>query len=180
MSLSRKSEGDSCGPALLGGFISSLQELSLTLARKGAETKGNKRERIWKLQRYEHACAWTAAVGVVGKVIKIQQKWEANTFKQISQQWWNGKQGKKKLQANGLPQLPPRSLSISNHLSLTYCGSSALPPDKLHRRRRKLVPFLCFLLLAASQGKSWQIDGSIVMLCMSHWGETKCDWSSIV
>lgn len=34
MSLSRKSEGDSCGPALPGGFISSLQELSLTLPRE--------------------------------------------------------------------------------------------------------------------------------------------------
>lgn len=35
MSLSRKSDGDICGPALLGGFISSLQELSLKLEREG-------------------------------------------------------------------------------------------------------------------------------------------------
>lgn len=36
ISLSRKSEGDSCGPALPGGFISSLQELSLTWPGEGS------------------------------------------------------------------------------------------------------------------------------------------------
>lgn len=48
MSLSRKSEGDSCGPALLGGFISSLQELSLTQGGResGKNKKTKKREKI--------------------------------------------------------------------------------------------------------------------------------------
>lgn len=64
MSLSRKSEGDSCGPALLGGFISSLQELSLILPRErgergeterereGTNTKGErKKDKVWENSR---------------------------------------------------------------------------------------------------------------------------------
>lgn len=55
MSLSRKSEGDSWGPALPGGFISSLQELSLTLpgGREGREGTNAKRKRKKKRERFE-------------------------------------------------------------------------------------------------------------------------------
>lgn len=55
MSLSRKSEGDSCGPALLGGFISSLQELSLILPRE-RQKKGRYRQRERKEENSETVC----------------------------------------------------------------------------------------------------------------------------
>lgn len=86
MSLSRKSEGDSCGPALLGGFISSLQELSLTLpgetgVERGSRRRGRtntnrkKREKIWEIA--EEDCVYVrevAAAGAVGeKIMRIQQ-----------------------------------------------------------------------------------------------------------
>lgn len=45
MSLSRKSEGDICGPALLEGFVSSLQELSLTPAGRQQRDHEHRNER---------------------------------------------------------------------------------------------------------------------------------------
>lgn len=89
MSLSRKSEGDSCGPALLAGFISSLQELSLTLSRK----KKEKQE-----QGFEHRD------GRVRQSMKCsgcgdgenQIKQNENSYEQISH-----RQKKKKMQKDG-------------------------------------------------------------------------------
>lgn len=89
MSLSRKSEGDSCGPALLAGFISSLQELSLTLSRK----KKEKQE-----QGFEHRD------GRVQQSMKCsgcgdgenQIKQNENSYEQISH-----RQKKKKMQKDG-------------------------------------------------------------------------------
>lgn len=64
MSLSRKSEGDSWGPALPGGFISSLQELSLTLpggkggkgGNKCKEKEKEKERKIWETAVEECVC----------------------------------------------------------------------------------------------------------------------------
>lgn len=60
MSLSRKSDGDSCGPALLGGFISSLQELSLILPRErqkeGQHTQRVRKEEIWETEEEDCMC----------------------------------------------------------------------------------------------------------------------------
>lgn len=96
MSLSRKSEGDSCGPVLPGGFISSLQELSLTLGgRAGTNTKRKKREDL-------------EAVGVGRKkIMRIQQneKPTAITKSAISKKILGGRWGNEgeKLWLNGLP-----------------------------------------------------------------------------
>lgn len=65
ISLSRKSEGDSCGPALPGGFISSLQELSLTLPREGrGATKNTERKKDLGNSRgeYVRVCVQEAEV----------------------------------------------------------------------------------------------------------------------
>lgn len=74
MSLSKKSEGDSCGP-LLGGFISSLQELSLTLPRE-MEREQVQREREKVLERVQEECVLVREdAGGVGlrEIIRIQQ-----------------------------------------------------------------------------------------------------------
>lgn len=122
MSLSRKSEGDSCGPALPGGFISSLQELSLTLPREGkrggTNTKRKKKKVDLRNSRgvcmYERQQWWQ---------LRKKKKRDFNRMRsqQISPsqssakhtQRWMGKWGWK---MTVLPQLATKSLSISHHV----------------------------------------------------------------